>query len=250
MNNKSKKIASSVGIFALVAALVLPVAVLAKSRTISAQTNFCAALPALATTIQSRASNRLKNIQTREQNVIAQVSISRSQDDLKNQTARESWNTERQAQFDKLAQIANTKSKSQVLQSFVNSVDTAENSRDTAANAAVQAYRSGVDQLLSTRQATIQQAFVTYQNSIYQSVQQAQTQCSAGTSPSGVAQNFSQAAASELNTYTQTLHNIPKLKIQEQPLADIRDAAVAAATSSFNATVKQSGAQLKSALGQ
>ena len=158
---------------------------------------------------------------------------------------REKWEQNRERQYEKLQEIAQTDAQKQAVLEFKQTTETALTARKIAVDAAISAFRSGLDQLINNRKTTVENAKNTYRNTYQVAVQKAKEDCAAEVDANQVRTTFMATLRAGRDKYNSDRQGIEK--ISTKALVETRQAAFKKALDDFKTAMQTAREKLRTA---
>jgi len=146
---------------------------------------------------------------------------------------REKWEQNRERQYEKLQEIAQTDTQKQAVLEFKQTTETALTARKIAVDAAISAFRSGLDQLINNR------------NTYQVAVQKAKEDCAAEVDANQVRTTFMATLRAGRDKYNSDRQGIEK--ISTKALVETRQAAFKKALDDFKTAMQTAREKLRTA---
>jgi len=153
---------------------------------------------------------------------------------------------------DKLNELdaeATTDAQKAAIAEFKASVSAAQTVRKATVAAAMLAFRTARDQLITKRQETIRTAAVTFKTTSQAAIEKARVDCIAGADQATVRTTFLASLKTANQKFHEDVKAVDKIGQDIKALAQTRNTAVKAASKTFKDAVQAAKAKLKVALG-
>jgi hypothetical protein len=212
---------------------------------------------AICVKVESGASHLIQNLTQREQQL-----TSRQSDRLNNLNTRQNnratklgdLQTQAQNRFDeqyqKLLAKAQTNQEKQAVADFRTAIAAAWAAEKQAIQSAITSWQSDVQQAIASRDGAVATAVSAYKNSVQQAIDQAMTDCNAGTNPATVRSTLMTSLAAARDKFKSDRQAIDKLNDTLTTERTTRQTDVQNAVSTFKTAVQTATATLKSVLGE
>jgi len=210
---------------------------------------FCSKISSLSSKVNQLVSEKMNKLELRRGERDKKLGEKRTEINQKLQDSREKWDRNRAEQYAKLEEKADTDAKKQALLNFKSAIDGAVADRRAAINSAQDAFRTGIDQLLTSRGIKADQIVGEYRAEIEEVIKKVETECASGASSAGVIQDAKKVLKTARERYTSGRQEMEKLGEQIKVLVDTRKTAFEKAKSDFMSVMDKAKADLKIAFG-
>ena len=217
------------------------------SGTVRTTVNFCTALSAFSTTVNERLTAATNRLDARQQWIETTASDRKSEHAQALSDLRARQDQDRLAVYAKLSAKATTAPQKTAELQFQASMDAAMTVRRAAVDAAVDAYWTGVMNVLTARKAATVKAEQDLAAALKTSLASATSACASGMAPATVRLDFATSVKADLSAFATERMNIEKAGPQIKALVQTRNAAVLKATSDFKLSAEKADADLKAA---
>jgi hypothetical protein len=156
----------------------------------------------------------------------------------------------RKENFGRLEKIATSTDKRVAVDKFQGAINTAVDVRKAAFDAALSAYRKGMDDAQAKRQAAIEKLITDQKARIEAAVSKAKADCAAGIDPQTVRSTFEASLKAAKEAFMTERMKIEKLPMDLKPLIDTRKAAIDKAQADFKAALLKAKEDLKLRTGK
>ncbi len=256
--NTSKLFRSSIATVSMASLLVAPGLAFAQGDSIrdqqertrpalNAGVNFCTIVNTWSTDVAGKIA-RARNTLTNRQNTLDErVDERRGKRDETLGEVRERHDDNRDSRYDRLEAKATTDAQKQAVATFRASMETAIAARRTAVDAARTAYWNGVNQLVSSRQAALNQLVETYTSALETALNTAKTECAGGTEPATAREHFGAALRTANAAFAEGRKTLERFGPQVRTLAETRNTAIKKAMQDFRTAAEAARTILKAA---
>ncbi len=250
---------------ALAASMLMPLAVSAKGRHLTENTNessdhgssnaganFCTQLA------KRPSSEKFANILGGHRQKLLEKRTERDADLKKKREERDAREAEMRAKADahraeliaKLKEKFTSDAQKQAIIAFQQAVDAAVKAKRAAMDAAQDAFRKGLDQLLTGRQTAIDAALKAFSDAILAAEAKAKADCAkTGADPVAIRAAFRTSVEAARDQLKTALSNVEKVGPSLQALLDTRKAAFDKAKDDFHAALDKAKVALQAVLG-
>ncbi len=211
--------------------------------------NFCTRFSTEHTNLESKLAEKEQELNTRRQERAEKTIEKRETRDEKLDSVRDQGDTQREANFTKLLEKADTDAKKAAVEAYKKTIQDAITKRRTAVDAALKTFRDGVNAAAVTHKAAVDKAIETLKTATDAATTKAAADCAANVPPTTVRQTFMksmEAARKAFQTARNSTSN-PGKKVEE--LAKAKNASIKAAFDEFRTTAEKARATLKTAFG-
>lgn len=215
----------------------------------NAADNFCSKISELGSKVDQMITGKLVNLDSKRSERDKKLGEKRAEIDQKLGENRQKWDSNRAEHYAKLQEKADTDAKKQALLNFISAVDKAIADRRTAVNAAQDAFRNGIDKLLTSRGTKADQITAEYKKAIEDAVAKAKSDCSDSSKSATIRQELKDALKVARQKFTSDKQGIDKLGEQVKTLIDVRKAAFEKAKADFQTAMNKAKADLKAVFG-
>lgn len=212
--------------------------------------NFCTTLPQLTAQINNRLAQSTTNLQNRQQEIQTKVQERQTTRTQQLTQARIKANQDRQVIYQQLMAKATTDAQKQAVITFQNTIEAAVTTRQTAVDAARQAYWSALDNALVSRKTAVDTARQNFFSAVQTALTTASSQCTAGTAPATVRQTFQAALQTAKTQFSANRKAVDKIGPQVKALVQTRNTAIKKAMDDFKKTAEQARLTLKTAFAK
>ena len=244
MKQHSKFVATLLA-FILAVNLFMPVSSLAQGVSNDTQRSFCNRVSEWNTKIDRSIADREAKLEARRVDRLEKLAEKRKDRDEKIAENRERWGENRDEHFAKLNERAQNDEQRQAVADFVAAVKTAIATRKAAINAAIQAFRQGIDKAIADRKTAVDDAVQSFKDAVSVAEAKAKADCDAGVDAATVRQNFVDSLKAAKDQFKADRQEIEKLKDAIKPLIDTRKAAIAKAIQDFKMAIRKAKADFK-----
>ncbi|MCL5666190.1 MAG: hypothetical protein M1383_00210 [Patescibacteria group bacterium] len=211
------------------------------------QNTFCTRLANAGAATQNRLTEKYQQVTQARQNTKDALHNRREERDQNMEQAREQAASTTKAVMQQLLERAQTEAQKQAIVQFQQQVRTAAAARKAAVDAAMEAFRKGLDAEAANRETLLQNAASKYKTAVQTALNKAQSDCQAGqdtVTAKTALNNALRAAQAELQKTKQNLDNRGG---KVRTLTQTRNQAVKKAADDFKAAMEQARIQLKAA---
>ncbi len=216
----------------------------------AATQNFCTRLSDYSSRVTTQINENKDKLASNRDDRSKTLDDRQQQQNQKLQDLRNIDSAKRQSAFSQLEAMAKTDAQKQAVTQFENSVNAAIHARWAAVDAAIQAYQTGVKNIISQRDATAQTTEQNFENAVQAAINNAESQCSGGTAPATVRDTLNAALKAARAQFQTARKDVDKAGPQISALAQTRNAAVKKAMSDFQTALDQARIALKAAFAK
>jgi len=210
---------------------------------------FCENLSTFQTNSENKvvAKNAEKNLKLANRE--AEIATKRAEKDKKVADLQAKALAKQEVNFAKVLSKATTIEQKTAINEFIASVKIALSVRQTAMNAARDAYRSGADNIIAERKTKIETALSLRKSTIATAVAKAKADCAAGVASATVKTTLQSSIKSANDAFKNTIQNLGKVGDQLNGLIDARKISFEKAKNDFKNTLESLKVTLKTKLG-
>lgn len=212
--------------------------------------NFCSKFSASSTKYVASVNDQLAKLQSRIDTESQKVQVNRQDSDAALKQDKEKAVQNRQAIYAALSVKATTDAQKQAVATFQTTLEAAVAAREAAVDAAKVTYRQGLDQALLGHQTSMKDYLATFKSAIQAAIDQANSQCSAGTDPATVKKTFQNAMQAARTARKSDIQQKVEVGPQLQQLAQTRNAAIQSAMQTYQTAMKSAIETLRAAFGE
>lgn len=210
--------------------------------------SFCLKISDLKSKADQLISKRLSDLNLKGLEGRKKLGEKRTEIDQKLGENRKKWDKNREEQYAKLLEKADTDVKKQALLKFQNEVETAVANRRAAINTAQNAYRDGINQLLNSRKEKIDELAEKYKKIIEDALLKAEAGCKSGAKTT-VRVDLLNALKNARQEFNADKQGLEKLGSQVKTFVETRKTAFEKAKADFKTALEKAKSDLKTAFG-
>ena len=230
---------------------IIPAFVLAQSQNKNnSQSKICTAIVKFAERLDQRFVNQEAKLTARRLERVSKIANHQVEVDVKIDANREKWDDNREEQFGKLEEKAQTDAQKQAVAQFKSTMTAAISTRRAAVDVAIQTFRQGLQQAINDRKTATDTTVSTYKSTINLAIDKAKSDCASGVDTKTVRTNLIQSLKTAREQFNTARQNIEKLSESVETLVAARKQAVEKAHDDFKKAAEQARIQLKAAFGQ
>ena len=206
--------------------------------------NFCAKIA--NNKLDQQIATKVSRLQSNYQDRQTKITQKRAEQAANWSAKQAQWDTNREQHFAKLEAKAGTDAQKAAVTKFVAAVNVAVRIRRAAVAAAVQAFRTGVDQAILARRSVLITVLDSYYRAVKAALDKAKADCAASDAlDSAIRTAFKNSLKSAQAKMQSEKDKVDKLGETVQGLVNTKKAAMTKAVNDFKTTVEQARIELK-----
>lgn len=206
---------------------------------------FCSRIENWIERINQNIAKNQERITNRQEERLQNMEEKRLQRENRLTDFREKWEINREKQYEKLAEMAQTDAQKQAVLEFKQAVEAALIARKSAIDTAISAFRTGLDQLINNRKTAIENTQNAYRNVYQVAVQKAKDDCVAGVDANQIRTTFMATLRVGRDKYNNDRQVIEK--ISTKALVEARQTAFRKALDDFKTAMQAAKDKLRTA---
>lgn len=211
---------------------------------------FCDRLDTRLSNLEKMVSERETKFESRMSEREGHLQKGRSERDKNIQDMRARSLANREERFAKMSGKSLTEEQKKALLEFQETVKKLVADRQKAMDAGRDAFRTGVDKLISERKTKLEALLAQMKSSVEEAVAKAKKDCASGVDPETVAKNMKDSVAKARQTFKDEVAKLPKVSDSMKTLVEAREKVFEKANSDFQAGLEKAKEVLKSKIGQ
>lgn len=227
-----------------------PAADASQQKNAAAAQNFCTRLSDYSSRVINQINDSKNKLSSNRDDQSKTIADRRRQEDRELQQTRITDQQRRQSAFNQLDAMATTDAEKQAVSQFETTIIAAIRARQSAVDAAMHAYQTGVKNIIARRGTAEQTAEQNFENAVQAAITNATAQCAAGTSATSVRDTLNAALKAARTQFQADRKAVDKAGSQISALAQTRNAAVKKAMSDFQTALNSARTALKAAFAR
>lgn len=208
---------------------------------------FCARLTSNALSIQNQLSEKYGQLTERKQKRVQTFKANREDRKEKFTELRDKAKDTRAQAQDRLSKIAKTEAQKQAVQNFQTKAKTAMETRHTAVDAAMLAFRTALDKEAENRNTILTEAHNPYKTAVQTAITNAKADCATGKETGTIKTELNTALKSAKDALQTARQQLTQSKTAVEVIVKTRNEAVKKAADEFRSTMEKLRAELKTA---
>lgn len=210
--------------------------------------NFCDQLSVTKTDIEKKLDHSIASAYQKRTAISDTIIKARTARDNQKTINRLRWDSIYDNSVTKLRTKANTAVQKTAVEKYIATIVDIVNTRRTATNASIQAFREGITNALHARNDALDVAISHFKQSINSAFDKAQVECNQNSKPSLVRQNFKDALKTARENFVKERIAAESLADSIAPLRESRKTTMASILTNFKTALEKARIELKKIL--